>query len=95
MMNILIDRFFSVLLTSKSLIESSDDTDDLVWHTVVAKDVLDCLPINTIKCFFKVNEAHIERRLPFHSLLHNDSEGCDLIGTGALFSVSGLLRSEF
>ena len=82
-------------LGCKSLIESSDDTDDLVWYTVVAKDVPDCLPINTIKCFFKVNEAHMERRLPFHSLLHNDSEGCNLIDAGALFSESCLLISEF
>ena len=82
-------------LACKSLIELSDDTDDLVWYTVVAKDVPDCLPINTIKCFFKVNEAHIERHLPLHSLLHNDSEGCNLIGAGALFSESCLLISEF
>ena len=82
-------------LTRKSLVESSDDTDDLVWHTIVAKDVLDCLPINTIKCLFKVSEAHTERHLPFHSLLRNDSEDCDLIGAGTLFPESGLLISEF
>ena len=61
----------------------------------MAKVVPDCLPINTIKCLFKVNEAHAERRRPFSSLLHHNSEGYDLVGAGALFPESSLLISEF
>ena len=60
-------------LAEKSLVEFLDDVYNLDGHTIMEKDIPNCLPINAIKCLFKINKAYIERGLPFNCLFHKHS----------------------